>query len=228
MDRSARTRARLLRAAAEVFAERGPHAATVRSIVARANANVAAVSYHFRSKALLYEAVLEESFAVLLGPPPGAKLPQDPVARLEGFIAGMLLGAIADQTRRTHARLVAHELLAPTGLLPRLGQGRARPHFLLARQIAADFLPAGTDEATRSFAAAWLVGQCVSMQHMRDGFAELAGAPLAAPAVPVVAAMAIAGLRALAAQPLPLLPSARATPPAGPPDPRPGMQPLGA
>src|SRR5262252_7045142 len=54
------TKARLLDAAGEEFAEKGYDAATVRSICARAGANVAAVNYHFGDKEQLYtHAVIE-------------------------------------------------------------------------------------------------------------------------------------------------------------------------
>ena len=55
------TRQRLLQAAAEVFAARGFRQATVREICRRAQANLAAVNYHFRDKEGLYADVLEDA-----------------------------------------------------------------------------------------------------------------------------------------------------------------------
>jgi AcrR family transcriptional regulator len=55
---SERTRARLVEAAREVFAQHGFQGATVREICRRADVNVAAVNYHFGSKdGLLSEAL---------------------------------------------------------------------------------------------------------------------------------------------------------------------------
>ncbi|MDQ2768697.1 MAG: CerR family C-terminal domain-containing protein [Gemmatimonadota bacterium] len=54
----AETRQRLLDAALQLFTERGFGKVTVRDITGAAKANLAAVSYHFRDKAGLYEEVL--------------------------------------------------------------------------------------------------------------------------------------------------------------------------
>src|SRR5512144_495435 len=59
----AATKARVLRAATELFAERGFHGTTIRDIAARAGANVAAGHYHFGSKRDLYLEVLRATFA---------------------------------------------------------------------------------------------------------------------------------------------------------------------
>ena len=45
-----KTRQRVLETAVEVFAEHGFRKTTVRDICKRANANVAAINYHFRDK----------------------------------------------------------------------------------------------------------------------------------------------------------------------------------
>ena len=54
-----KTRQRVLEAAVEGFAEHGFRKATVRNICKRANANVAAINYHFRDKEGLYTSVLQ-------------------------------------------------------------------------------------------------------------------------------------------------------------------------
>ena len=57
--RSADTRARLLEAAVEVFAEEGFRKATIQRICKLAGANIAAAHYHFGDKEGLYTAVFE-------------------------------------------------------------------------------------------------------------------------------------------------------------------------
>ena len=50
-----------MEAAGHVFAEHGYHATTVREIVKRSGANIAAVNYHFGDKLGLYTEVLQQS-----------------------------------------------------------------------------------------------------------------------------------------------------------------------
>ena len=57
------TRGRILKAATEIFAEKGFLKATVREICAKADVNLALVNYHFGSKENLYIAVVEQMFA---------------------------------------------------------------------------------------------------------------------------------------------------------------------
>jgi AcrR family transcriptional regulator len=57
-DTGSSTRAALLDAATALFAARGYEGTSVREITARADANLGAVTYHFGSKAALFEAVL--------------------------------------------------------------------------------------------------------------------------------------------------------------------------
>nr|MDA8135855.1 TetR/AcrR family transcriptional regulator [Desulfobacteraceae bacterium] len=57
------TRERLIDIAGDIFGREGFKAATVRKIAEEANANIAAVNYHFRDKEGLYRAVLEDIFS---------------------------------------------------------------------------------------------------------------------------------------------------------------------
>ena len=59
------TEARLLAAGTELFAEHGFANVTVRDICERAQANVAAINYHFRGKDGLYQAVLQSAIRLM-------------------------------------------------------------------------------------------------------------------------------------------------------------------
>src|SRR6266566_5926138 len=56
-----RTRDRLLAAALELLAERGPDGVTLREVTDSAGANVAAVSYHFGSLKALCDSAIEHA-----------------------------------------------------------------------------------------------------------------------------------------------------------------------
>src|SRR5215470_717484 len=60
-------RARLLRVAQELFAERGYAAVSVRALARAAHVSPAMIAYYFRDKAGLLDAVLDEVFERLIG-----------------------------------------------------------------------------------------------------------------------------------------------------------------
>src|SRR5664279_2480470 len=84
------TRTRLIQAAGEVFAEVGYHAATTRTICARAGANIASVNYHFGDKLGLYTETLRDAVSQgnirMVDPASVSKTPEE---ALEKFIVGM-------------------------------------------------------------------------------------------------------------------------------------------
>lgn len=161
-DRS-QTRASLLAAAADLFAERGYAGARVREIAARAGANVAAVSYHFGGKQGLYLAVLEHEAARMIAqhPLPAADAPQAPDVRLRAVIAGLLGRALADDEHGYAQRLLVREMLSPSDALPLMVERVQKPQFAqvmqAVRAIAGPSLPAG---ALR-LACLSLVSQCL-------------------------------------------------------------------
>ena len=64
-NRDTETRARLLKAAERLFADRGFKKVTVRDICRAARANVAAVNYHFNGKKGLYDEVVKSAIKTM-------------------------------------------------------------------------------------------------------------------------------------------------------------------
>src|SRR5215212_6345145 len=91
------THQRLLDAAGEVFAEQGFRAATVREICRRAEANVAAVNYHFGDKEKLYAEVLNYAHrAAMVHVPSAPAADATPEQRLRGFVHAMVRGFLSE------------------------------------------------------------------------------------------------------------------------------------
>lgn len=148
------TEVRLLEAAAQVFAERGYDGATVREVVRRARANVAAVNYHYGGKQALYAATLrwaarlEEGGAreTLLELARRADLP--PGERLEQVVALLARTLLAPQPQ-WHRRLLLNEMAAPTEALGALVREAVAPVFAALAGVVAPFLPGADPERLR-------------------------------------------------------------------------------
>jgi len=81
------TRDSLLDGAEQVFAECGYEGASVRAITGRARANLGAVTYHFGSKAALFEAVVERAQRGMCATiEEAAAAPGPPIERLQRIV----------------------------------------------------------------------------------------------------------------------------------------------
>ena len=136
---SEQTRARLLDAAREVFSQRGFQGATVREICRRADANGAAVNYHFGSKdGLLAEALNFAPLAALQKANAGAS----PKVRLRLFIGDFMLMLLDEKNPSSQCRIMARELADPTPALDKIVREAIAPLHeflgLLVREILDD------------------------------------------------------------------------------------------
>jgi len=161
-------RRRLIHAAGEIFAERGFHKATVREITDRARVNVAAVNYHFRDKAELYRAVLDECHctAQALGGPIniGDGTPEE---RLRLFIEGFLQRLLHPDRPKWHGLLMAREMTEPTDALDILVEESIRPRALELQKIIAE-LTGGRLSNDREWMLGFsVVSQCLFYLHDR-------------------------------------------------------------
>jgi AcrR family transcriptional regulator len=127
-DAGPATRARVLRAATELFAERGFHGTTIRDVAERAGANVASGHYHFGSKRDLYVEVLRATFAEVRAilahggvQPDQAALDRMSRAELQAFLErriGVVLGSLLGPPPSLHGTLMQREMLDPSDALP--------------------------------------------------------------------------------------------------------------
>jgi AcrR family transcriptional regulator len=164
----AKTREALIHAAGEVFAELGYRAATVRDICKKADANVAAVNYHFRDKAGLYRAVWQYSHHCALQKYPlqyGASEKAKPQDKLRAYIGSFLLRIFDKGELAWFGKLISREMIEPTPALESLVKEEIQPQLFYLSGIVRSILgPKATDIQIQRTAMS-VVSQCVFYHH---------------------------------------------------------------
>jgi AcrR family transcriptional regulator len=112
-----RTRARLIDASLDLLAERGEEGVTLRELTDAAEANVAAVSYHFGSLQSLFDAAIEHALERYLDAQRAAVSALGPESTLEEAAAAFarpMIGALSQGGRdRAVIRIVARAGIDP-------------------------------------------------------------------------------------------------------------------
>jgi TetR/AcrR family transcriptional regulator, regulator of cefoperazone and chloramphenicol sensitivity len=158
---------RILESAAEIFGQEGFKAATIRRIAKAADANVAAINYHFRDKEGLYAAVLENLFRTGF-----AKFPADmglgystaPEDRLKAFIRGMLYRLLSNDGWAGLSgpkRLIAKEFLDPTPSFESIIEKYIRPQKRLLMTIVKEVLGYTPPPEILASCCLSIIGQCI-------------------------------------------------------------------
>jgi AcrR family transcriptional regulator len=125
----ARTRARILETAFRLFGERGLKQVTVREICQEAEANVAAVNYHFGDKLGLYREVLQSAIDGMRDTTEIAREAgrgRPPAEQLRRFVEVFLQRILSPGSDRVH-RLLQREMNDPTPALDALVEQAVRP-----------------------------------------------------------------------------------------------------
>ena len=208
----ATTRDRLLEVAIALFAAHGYAGTSVRAICDAAGANVAAVNYHFGGKRALYDAALDAARTdavvrnryVALDTARNFWADRPVEERLRLYIAMSLTHGFDDAgCDSAIARMMVHEMAAPTPAFHRQVDVSIARVWSALRQMCREILGDGVDEATVSRAALSVHAQChyPAIAHRMTGILapELGHDPedletLAAQ----IATVSIAGMRALA------------------------------
>jgi len=162
------TRKKLLEAAGKVFAAKGFRDARVSEICLVAQANIAAVNYHFGSKEGLYIETWRYLFerSIEVHPPDGGVPAVAPIAeRLRGRISALIY-RILDPSNLEFQ--IAHkELASPTGLLSEIMSSSIEPLRQAFTRVVREYLgPAATEEAVQLCELS-IHAQCFFLVHHR-------------------------------------------------------------
>lgn len=162
------TEQRLIEAAGEVFAEKGFRAATIREIIQRAKANIAAVNYHFGDKEGLYAAVFrcarqacEEKYPFIDAAAEGAS----PRERLHRLVKSLLLRLLDRGRPAWQWQLMAREMLEPTMVLDEMVQNAIRPEFEIFAKVVCDITGLGRGERRVRWCVGSVIGQALFYRH---------------------------------------------------------------
>ena len=169
-ERNPDTRQRLLNAAIGVFAEFGYEAATVREICRRADANVAAVNYHFGDKKSLYGEIFDTVFAALRQYRsaflPRSAPPEERLATyVRSFFEELYYCEEEDPNSTSINTIYLMEMVRPTEVLDRIVSDYIAADAEELHDIIAELLGKGVDEMTRLNCASSLVGQVLYYYH---------------------------------------------------------------
>lgn len=163
------TRLRLLRAALQLFSERGFAQTSVRAIAEAAGTNVAAIAYHFGDKARLYTATFYEPFGsgsdlIPVFADPALTLPEALHRYFTGFLEPLKHDDLVTQSLRLHVR----ELLDPTHVWPELMERECRaPHLALVQVLCRHMGVAQADDDMHRLAFS-LAGFVMQLWTQRD------------------------------------------------------------
>jgi TetR/AcrR family transcriptional regulator, regulator of cefoperazone and chloramphenicol sensitivity len=171
-----RTRDRVLHAAGEVFAERGFRRATVREICRRAHVNIASVNYYFKSKEELYADVLEFSWRQALRKYPdvdGSGRTEPAEERLRRFVRTFLLRILDEGKPAWFGKLMAREIVDPTGALDRVIERAIRPLHESLGGLVREILGKGASSEEIRRHVFGILGQCLFYRHGRHVIAKM-------------------------------------------------------
>ncbi len=169
------TRQSLIKAAVDLFAEKGFDGASVRAIVAKARVNQAAINYHFDGKEGLYLEVLRMAFEAFtrqegLDGDALKALPREEALRR--FVAQQLRPLLVRDEIGRYMRIFAWENVRPSRVLRTFLAANAAPFLTRAVELVRRFLPTDADEQEALCGAIWLMGQCSIFVRNREQFTQ--------------------------------------------------------
>ena len=159
------TRERLIQAAARLFADRGFADVTVREICAAADANVAAINYHFRDKLGLYAEVVQAAIRAMRETSDAVRQAGDvretPEQKIGEYVRVFMRRVIDSGPATWIHKLMNREMQQPTEALDLVVEQALRPRLEYLGGLIAEMLecPPNDPRVLRSVVS--IQGQCL-------------------------------------------------------------------
>ena len=172
-DGEPNTRERLLLIGMEVFAKQGFANASIRQICARAEANPAAINYHFGDKERFYAEVLATCHQRAWRRRPIPRLADfdRPETALQAWIRWFLELLTVDGAGPL-GRLMAREMADPSRAIDELIRRSMAPMMTTLLEIMTALMP-NDDTETRQLCQQSIVGQCLFYRHAQPMFESI-------------------------------------------------------
>ena len=148
MNQDRETRDRLLKAACELFSDRGFKKVTVREICLAARANVAAVNYHFGDKLGLYRELLQQAIDGMRRVTESARAEGEgrtAEEKLRRYLV-IFLHHILEPEHAVLHRLLQRETFDPTPMLDALVEQGVRPRVEYLAGVVAEMIGGKPDD----------------------------------------------------------------------------------
>jgi AcrR family transcriptional regulator len=203
-DPDRETRDRLLAVASRLFAERGFYDVTVRDICQKAEANVAAVNYHFAGKLGLYEEVLRSAIGIMQATTEEIRVAgenQPPERQLEAAIRIFLTRVVTTRSKWIH-QLMLREVSNPTPSFDLVLNEVIKPRMAYVSHAVAAIIGCTADDPRVSLCVMSVQAQMFALLNSPTGIRALS--PTLTPErvellARHIACFSIAGVRAIGA-----------------------------
>ena len=166
-EKAMETKERILKAAGDIFGNKGFKDTTIRAIAQAAEVNIAAINYHFRDKEGLYGVVLEDVFKTGFTRFP-ALLEQESESgaeeQLRTFIHSMFYRLQSNEGWggfTGKGTLIARELLDPSPALEPVLDRYIKPHKDMLVSIIADVMQTDPEQDLLRPCAISIISQCI-------------------------------------------------------------------
>ncbi len=162
------TKLALLEAAGELFAEHGLEGTNIRAIAEKAQANIAAVNYHFGTKENLYtEALRHVATCAPVIPPEvflarlrGGGVENSPEAVIRDLVQDRVSNYLSKKSPEWHTKLLMRSLLEPNQALEQLIQQIFTPDQDGLMELVLEINPKLSPSQARILVFS-MIGQCV-------------------------------------------------------------------